>query len=1010
MTRPTALAALLLLCLLLPSSAPAQYFGRNQVRYKKLDFQVLKTGHFDVHFYPEARPTAEQAARMAERWYARLSRLLGHELRGRQPLVLYASHADFRQTNVLGGVGEGTGGATEILKRRIVLPLGGPLSETDHVIGHELVHAFQFDITGSGSRVGLDVPGAARLPLWFVEGMAEYLTLGPVDAHTAMWIRDAAKRGKLPTVRQLENPRYFPYRYGHAFWSYLAGRWGDEVVGRLLRAAGRTGEAGDVIRKELDVELDQLSKDWHAAIEESTRGHLASAREASSYGRVLVGRKAGGGELNVGPVLSPDGSRLAFLSERDLFSVDMFVADTSTGRVTRKVVETAVDPHFESLQFIRSTAAWDPSGQRLAFGALRRGEAVLSVLEAGNERVEREVSVPGVGEILNPTFAPDGQRLAFTAQVGGLVDLFVHDLRSGETRRLTDDAFAELHPAWSPDGSRVAFATDRFTTRLADLAPGDYRLATIDPATGEVQPLPSLEEAKNVNPQWSPDGKSLYFVSDRGGVSNVYRLDVAGGTIAQVTDLQTGVSGITALSPALSVAARTGQLAFGAYQGGHHDIYLVEDPAALPEVARAGPAADAAALPPRERGASEVVAVTADARSGLPGEGPPAVEPYRARISLDFVGQPYLMAGSDRFGTFVGGGTSLFFSDMLGNHELGTFVQVQGDLSDFAGGVSYLNRRSRWNWGALAQQMPYRTGAFAYGLGEVDGELAYVEQTLLSREINRDLALVGSYPLSRASRLELIGGYRNVSFDDRLQTFAYSATTGIVLIDDEERLPSPAALHLAQASAAFVHDTSIFGATSPVLGRRFRVEASALGGTIVQQGLLADFRQYLMPVRPYTLAFRVLHYGRYGRDAEDPRLRPLFLGYQNLVRGYDTDSFDAVECGDDPDACPSFDRLLGSRVLVANAELRFPPWGALGGGGFYGPVPLELALFADAGVAWTGAEKAELFGGSRELVKSVGFAARINLLGFVLLELDLVKPLDRRGKGWVWQFGFVPGF
>src|SRR5213593_1949638 len=164
--------------------AAAQYFGRNKVQYGSFDFEVLKTDHFDVYHYPAERAAAEQAGRLAERWYARLSKILDHRLHGRQPLILYASHPDFEQTNAIGGeLGEGTGGVTEILKRRIVLPLAGPLAETDHVIGHELVHAFQFDITRhGGTGTGFVEAGAARLPLWFAEGMLEYLWIGPVDA------------------------------------------------------------------------------------------------------------------------------------------------------------------------------------------------------------------------------------------------------------------------------------------------------------------------------------------------------------------------------------------------------------------------------------------------------------------------------------------------------------------------------------------------------------------------------------------------------------------------------------------------------------------------------------------------------------------------------------------------------------------------------------------------------------------------------------------------------------
>ena len=132
--------------------------------YRKFTFRVLKTEHFDIYFYPEEREGIDIAARMAERWHARLERMFNHDLRGRQPLVLYASHPDFEQTNAIGGeLGEGTGGVTEPLRRRIVLPLGGPLADTDHVIGHELVHAFQFDITTRPDRrPGRTAPSGCR--------------------------------------------------------------------------------------------------------------------------------------------------------------------------------------------------------------------------------------------------------------------------------------------------------------------------------------------------------------------------------------------------------------------------------------------------------------------------------------------------------------------------------------------------------------------------------------------------------------------------------------------------------------------------------------------------------------------------------------------------------------------------------------------------------------------------------------------------------------------------------
>src|SRR5262249_35391265 len=148
--RLTIACTILTIALICPARAVAQddYFGQNKVQYQKFDFKILKTEHFDIYFYPEEADGAQMAARMAERWYTRLSQLLAHQLRGRQPLILYASGAHFRQTNVVEGeLGEGTGGVTEAFKRRIVLPFAGPIADTDHVLGHELVHAFQYDIT-----------------------------------------------------------------------------------------------------------------------------------------------------------------------------------------------------------------------------------------------------------------------------------------------------------------------------------------------------------------------------------------------------------------------------------------------------------------------------------------------------------------------------------------------------------------------------------------------------------------------------------------------------------------------------------------------------------------------------------------------------------------------------------------------------------------------------------------------------------------------------------------------
>jgi Tol biopolymer transport system component len=1013
------LAFAVIAALLVPSAAQAQYFGRNQVRYRTFDFQVLKTEHFDIYYYPEEREAVEQTAPMAERWYARLSRLFGHTFVTRQPIVLYGSHPEFEQTNILGGApGEGTGGVTEAIKRRVVLPFAGPLAETDHVLGHELVHAFQFDITGQDGSASGGMPGAVRLPLWFIEGMAEYMSLGPLDPHTAMWMRDAAKREKLPKISQLNSSKYFPYRYGQAFWAYVGGRFGDHVIGDVLKIAGKRGDAEKALEEVLGVKIDDLSKDWQKAIQSAYQPLMASKHSPSDYGRALINEANGGGELNIAPKLSPDGKQVVFLSERGLFAVDMYVADAQTGKVERTIVKTAVDPHFESLEFINSAGAWDAAGRRFVFGAIRNGRPVLSFLDVARGHIDREIPLPDLGEVQSPTWSPDGRYVAFSAITGGLTDLYIYDLQAGSLRRMTTDAYADLQPAWSPDGRSIAFVTDRFSTAVEMTEGRAYRLALMDPGTGEIKELHSFEEGKNIDPQWAADSRSLYYLSDRNGITNVYRLELDSGRQFQVTDLLTGVSGITPLSPALSVAGS--RLAFGAYEDGKYAIYTMDDARAQAGIAVEGAVdrVDAAMLPPRDRRAAEVLSLRGDPSFGLPRQGTFASGPYKSHLSLDYLGQPSVAVGSGPFGTYVGGGVSMFFSDMLGNHSVGAILQVNGSFADFGGIVAYVNRKRRWDWGVDIEQIPYVTGSFGQGTDTVNGQPAFVQQQLLFREINRAVSTFVAYPFSRSRRIELGAGFRNISFQQTLETQAFSLSTGQLLVHDKQNLPAPGSLSLGEGTAALVGDTSLFGATSPILGQRYRFEVSPTLGAVNFTGILADYRRYIMPVRPYTFALRLIHYGRYGSGGEDNRLQPLYIGYPNLVRGYDVNSFSASECGNgNGNACPVFDQLLGSRVAVANLELRVPPFGAFGGKGLYGPVPIELLGFADAGVAWSKGDsvKFDLSGAdgsltTRRPVRSVGVGARVNVFGYAILEVDYAKPLDRPLKNWVWLFNLSPGF
>jgi len=1005
---------LLLLCLGTiagPIPAEAQYFGRNKVAYEQFDFQVLTTEHFDIHYYPEEAEAARMAARMAERWYARLSRVLGHDLYGRQPLVLYAAHPHFQQTNVIEGeVGEGTGGVTEGLKRRIAMPFAGPLAETDHVLGHEIVHAFQYDISANRDAEGNPTgPAGINLPLWFVEGMAEYLSIGPVDAHTAMWIRDATAREALPTVDRLNDPDFFPYRYGHAFWAFVSGRWGETAIGDMLRAAGPQGDLRRAIESVTGLNEDDFTAAWHEATRREYASIIESTFPADTFGRAVISSTQSGGTLNVAPALSPDGRRLVFLSEKDLFSIDMYVADVDTGEVVRRLVKTAGDPHFDSLQFIGSAGDWAPDGRRFVFAAVSEGQPTLSIVDVNTGDREREQPFEELGEILNPAWSPDGRVVAFSGLSGGLLDLYLWDLESGELTQLTDDPYADLDPEWSPDGRRLAFVTDRFSSDLSLLTFGNYRIGAIDVGSRAITPLAGFPTGRNTNPEFAADGASLYFVGAPDGIANVYRADLAGGETVRLTNIRSGVSGITPLTPSLSVAAAAPRVIFTAYEADSYALYEAlgdERPATTP-LDR-----DAAVLPPGDRQPSEVARLLAAPDEGLPPLESYPTEPYDASLSLVSVGQPVIGVGADRFGAYAAGGISMLWSDLLGDHLLGTAVQITSRFDEIGGAVQYLNRKHRWYWGVVGEQTPYVTGSLAQGVGSVDGQFGFIQQTHRLIQTNQGATGLLQYPFNRSQRVEFAAGVRRIGFSQKVETEVFSLATGTRIGRTEERLPSPGALNLSEASTALVYDSSVFGATGPVAGQRYRFEYSQVAGSLTYGGVLGDYRRYLDLGRPFTLAFRGMHYGRYGSGGEDPRLSPLYLGYPGLVRGYDVYSFGANECvANAESSCPAFDRLMGSRLAIGNVELRFPLLGLFSGGrNYYGAFPVEMALFGDAGVAWTADSRASFLGGSRDFVRSVGVALRANALGFAIVELDFVRPLDRPGKGWFWQFNFIPGF
>lgn len=1001
-----------------PDQADAQYFGRNKVQYDRFDFRILPTERFEVFFYPVAETAARDAARMAERWYARHLTTLRHEY-SNVPLIFYADPPDFQQSNVIEGfISQGTGGVTESLRERVIMPFTGVYAETDHVLGHELVHVSQYRIAES-VRGGFQ--NLSRIPLWLIEGMAEYLSLARNDPNTTMWLRDALRRDDLPTLDQLTNDaRYFPYRYGQALWAFIGGTWGDDAVNAVFRGAVEGGWEAS-LRVHLGMTTDSLSAAWHTAIRREMGPELAQRTAPDALGRAVV--TGDEGDQNVAPAVSPDGRRVAYFSSRGLFGMDLYVADVATGRTVKQLTSVTTNPHFDALSFISSGGSWSPDGRRLAVVVYASGDNEIDIFDVESGDVVERIRPPGVGAMTDPAWSPDGQHLAFSGMQGGISDIYIHDFADGRTRQLTNDREAQLQPAWSPDGRTIAFATDAGDETSFDrLSFGEMRLALMDASSGAIRLLPRFERGKHINPQFSGDGGTLFFLSDRDGVSDIYRLTLASGEMRRVTRVATGVSGITRLSPALSVSPTTGALIFTVFHRQGYAIRALEGPEALGVVIAPGAGGSyAGILPPAEaRATSTVSRLVSDPLFGLPRSIATETEAYRPSLDLNYIGGASAGVGfSGTYGVGVAGGLALGFSDMLGNNVVNAAIQAQGTLKDIGAQAVYLNRARRLNWGFQGYHIPL-LGAFAgfeNTTFNIDGQQVpgTIFTEVLQRVFYQNAGLLAHYPLSTTRRFELSAGLQRVSFDTEVDSFYVVGNT--VLRQTRSELPSDDALTFGTGAAAYVGDYSFFGFTSPVAGGRYRFEVAPFFGSLNYGTLLLDYRRYLF-MQPFTLAIRGFHFGRYGSDAENGRLSPLYIGYPTLVRGYDVQTFTTSECSVTPgvqNRCPEYDRLNGSRVAVANVELRIPLFGTSQFGLLNVPfLPTEIAPFVDMGVAWTQDESPDLrFDRSttdRVPVFSAGVSTRLNLLGAAVVEIYWARPYQRPGKKAYFGFQLAPGW
>ncbi|MCK4966313.1 PD40 domain-containing protein, partial [bacterium] len=552
----------------------AQSFGKNKVQYKNFEWYYLQSEHFDVHFYKGGEEIAEFVAETAETSLILIQNSWSYRLKKRVPIILYKSHNDFQQTNVIQEyLGEGIGGVTELFKNRITIPYEGSYSQFRHVIHHELVHAVMFDMYYGGMFPGSIYSSAAfQVPLWVAEGIAEYESTG-WNTETDMFNRDAAINGYLEYSGHIYNP----YWGGNLMFHFIAKKFGEQKVGELIRKLKNTNSLDRGLKAALGMDYEELVKQFSLYSRRRYWPDIADRKTPEEFSKRLTDHKKMKNFYNMSPALSPDGNKIAFMSDKS-GKFDIYIMSAIDGKILSKVIKGEKSADFEEMHILAPGISWSPDGKHITLAAKSGKEDALYIVNAKNKSSKQFKF--GLDGIFESAWSPTDDEIAFIGTQNGHSNIYAYNINTKNLRKITDDVFTEKHIMWSSDGEKIAFISDRRDYTKPEMISDEFEMYNFDYSQFDVYTANkdgsdmqriTFTEYDEFSPAWSSDGKTIAHVAEANGIGNIFLTNIETKKSRPITNLLSGCQ-------QLNWSRDGSKLAYVSFSDMGYDIYMIKNP------------------------------------------------------------------------------------------------------------------------------------------------------------------------------------------------------------------------------------------------------------------------------------------------------------------------------------------------------------------------------------------------------------------------------------------------